>query len=103
MDPRKRRPYEKLNGEQLRQAEATACRFLEDNSTEIAGSMRAKMKFLDMLIQRISRKEMTFEKRLESLARISEIARVIQDDADGFFELASQPAVARLLATVRRK
>jgi hypothetical protein len=103
LKPDEHRRYEKLNREQLCHAEATACQFLEENSSQIGDTMRAKIKFLEILVQRISLKQTRFEDRLEFLARISEIAQLIQDDANGFFALASQPAVARLLGTVKRK
>ena len=101
--PDNNRHYGKWSREELRNAEATACGFLEENSTQIADTMRAKAKFLETLIQRISLKKTSFDDRLEYLARISEIAQLIQTDADGFFELASQPMVARILGTVPRK
>jgi hypothetical protein len=93
-------PNGRWSHEELRAAQATACQFLEDNSTEIAETLRAKVKFLEILIERLERRTTQFEDRLESFARVSEIAQLIEDDADGFFELASQPVVARILATV---
>ena len=87
----------------LRKAEATARQFLQENSIEIADTMRAKARFLDSMIQRVAQPKAGFEDRLEYFARISEIARLIQDDADGFFALASQPLVARILGTVPPK
>jgi hypothetical protein len=53
------------------------------------------------LIQRVAHPKTSFDDRLEYFARISEIATLIQEDADGFFELASQPVVARILKSVR--
>jgi hypothetical protein len=103
MTPDNNRHYGKWSREELRNAEATARQFLEENSTPIADTMRAKAKFLETLVQRISLKKTTFEERLEYFARISEIARLIQDDADGFFDLASQPVVARILGAVPPK
>ena len=102
-DNRKSRPYERLNQEQLRRAEATASRFLQENSAQIAETMRAKVKFLDTLMQRLALKKTDFEDRLDYLARISEIAGLIQEDADGFFELAAEPVVAGILSTVQKK
>lgn len=86
--------------EELRKAEATASEFLEENSAQIADTMRAKARFLERLIQRLALKTTCYEDRLEYFARIGEIARLIEDDANGFFELASQPVVARLLGSV---
>ena len=97
------RHYNQWTKDQLRQAEATASQFLQENSQEIANTMRAKAKFLETLFQRLSDKNTGFDERLEYFARVSEIARLIQDDADGFFELASQPTVARIVGSVRRK
>lgn len=103
MLPDNNRHYGKWSREELRNAEATASQFLEENSVQIADTMRAKVRFLESLIQRISLKKTTFDDRLEYFARISEIAALIQADADGFFELASQPMVARILGTVPQK
>jgi hypothetical protein len=101
--PDHRRHYSKWTKAELREAEATASQFLEENSSEIANTMRAKAKFLEILFQRISSKDTGFDERLEYFARVSEIAHLIQDDADGFFELASQPTVARIVGTVPKK
>jgi len=100
--PDNHRPYGRWTPEELRGAEKTARQFLEENSGPIADTMRAKARFLEALIQRISMPQTSFEDRLEYFARISEIAQLVQEDADGFFELASQPVVARILGTVRK-
>jgi hypothetical protein len=96
------KPYGKWTREELRSAEATARQFLQDNSSQIADTMRAKAKYLETLIQRVALPKTSFEDRLEYFARISEIAVLIQDDADGFFALASQPVVAQILKTVKK-
>jgi hypothetical protein len=101
--PDDQRHYGKWSREELRNAEVTASRFLEDNCAQIADTIAAKTKFLETLVQRLSMKKTGFDDRLEYLARIAEIARLIQADADGFFELASNPVVARILSTVPRK
>jgi hypothetical protein len=92
--------FGKWSKEELRNAESTASRFLSENSEPIAEAMRAKARFLDVLIQRISNPNAGLEERLEYFARISEIAQLIEADANGFFELASQPVVARILGSV---
>jgi hypothetical protein len=97
------RPYDNWSSEELRNAEAIASQFLEEHGSQIAETMRAKARFLENLLQRVSLPQTTFADRLEYFARISEIARLIQDDADGFFGLASRPLVARLIRTVPRK
>jgi hypothetical protein len=101
--PEPDRQYGKWSKDELRRAESTASQFLEENSAQIADTMRAKARFLETLIQQVSSKKTTFDDRLEFFARISEIAKLIQDDADGFFELASQPMVARILGSVPRR
>jgi hypothetical protein len=100
MQPDDPASYGKWSKEELSKAEATACHFLEENSAQIADTMRVKLRFLETLIQRLSLKTTSFEDRLEYFARVSEIARLIESDADGFFELASQPVVARILGSV---
>lgn len=97
------KPYGKWTKEELRNAEVTARQFLEDHSSQIADTMRAKAKYLETLIQRVGMPKTTFDDRLEYFARISEIAVLIQQDADGFFALASQPVVARILKGVQKK
>lgn len=98
--PENQKPYGKWSKEELLTAETTARQFLQDNSAQIADTMRAKAKYMETLIQRIGHPKTSFEDRLDYFARISEIAALIQDDADGFFKLASQPVVARILKTV---
>jgi hypothetical protein len=95
------KPYGKWTREELLGAESTARQFLQDNGGAIAETMRAKAKYLDTLIQRVAHPKTSFDDRLEYFARISEIAALIQQDADGFFQLASQPVVARILKSVR--
>jgi len=101
--PDQHKPYGKWTAAELRTAETTARQFLEDNSSQIADTMRAKAKYLETLIQRVANPKTSFDDRLEYFARISEIAELIQQDADSFFALASQPVVARLLKTVKKK
>jgi hypothetical protein len=103
MLPDDNRHYGKWSREELRNAEATASQFLEENCVQIGDTLEAKVHFLETLIRRISLKKTPFEDRLEYFARVSEIAALIQADADGFFELASQPMVARILGTVPQK
>jgi hypothetical protein len=98
--PEDHRHYGQWSRDELHKAEATACQFLEENSTRIAETMQAKANVLEHLIQQLSLKETSFADRLEYFARASEVARLIQADADGFFDLATQPMVARILGTV---
>ncbi len=90
------------SADELCKAEEAASRFLEENGSRIAGMFRAKAEFLEVLIHRMSLRVTSFDDRLDSLAQISEIAQLIQADANNFFALASQPAVARILGTVER-
>jgi hypothetical protein len=101
--PDRHRHYGRWSREELRNAEATAREFLEENSAQIGETMGAKLKFLETLIHRVSLSKTSFEDRLEYFARIAEIATLIQEDAHGFFELATQPVVARILRTVPRR
>jgi hypothetical protein len=98
--PDNNRPYGRWNRDELRNAEASARRFLEENRAQIAETMRAKTGYMQILLDRVASDDIGLQERLELFARISEIARLVQEDADGFFELASQPVVARILNTV---
>jgi hypothetical protein len=100
--PDNQRPYGKWTKEELIAAETTARQFLEENGAQIAETMRVKAKFLETLIQQVAMPHTGFQERLEYFARISEIAQLVQQDADGFFELASQPVVARILGSVKK-
>jgi hypothetical protein len=87
--------------EELIKAESTASRFLEDNGAQIAETLHAKARFIELLIERVRSKKTPLDQRLDCFARISEIADLIKEDADGFFALASQPVVARILANLK--
>jgi hypothetical protein len=45
--------------------------------------------------------DLTLEQRLDCFARIAEVSQGLQDSANGFFELGSQPVVARTLAEAK--
>ena len=92
------RNYSRWSQDDLRKAEATATQFLEDNAEQIAQTLRAKLTFLERMIERLGQKEASLDQRLDSFARVSEIARLLEEDANGFFDLASQPMVARMLS-----
>jgi hypothetical protein len=83
--------------EELRRAERSAGRFLEDNAGRISETLLAKIRCIEALVNRLSRKKATLDERLDCFARIGEISQLVKEDADGFFELASQPVVARIL------
>ena len=103
MHPEDPNQFSRWSQEELRKAEATAGQFLAENRAQIAETLRAKANFVEMLIERLSSKETTLDQRLECFARISEVADLIKEDTDGFFELASQPVVARILSTIKPK
>ncbi len=89
--------YSRWSQDDLRKAEATASQFLEENAQQIAQTLRAKLTFLEHMIERLGQKDASLDQRLDCFARVSEIAQLLEEDANGFFDLASQPMVARLL------
>lgn len=89
--------------EELRKAEVAATQFLEQNAPQISETMRTKARYLDGLIQVLSHQQTTLDQRLDCFARIAEISQLLKEDADGFFELASQPVVARILWSTKKK
>ncbi|MFB3827597.1 MAG: hypothetical protein ACE15B_12565 [Bryobacteraceae bacterium] len=102
MNPDEKHPPSRWTREEIQKAEATATRFLEENGSQIAETLRAKVRFLEALTNRLASKKTTLDQRLDCFARISEIADLLKEDADGFFSLASQPVVARILANVKK-
>jgi hypothetical protein len=56
-----------------------------------------------MLVGMLRKADMTLEEKLDCFARIAEVSEGIQDCARGFFELGSQPLVARVLATAENQ
>jgi hypothetical protein len=103
MEPDRRSNYGRWSKEELRKAEATAKQFLEDNGSQISDTLRTKVQYLDLLVDRLASRKGSLDERLDCFARIAEIAQLLKDDAEGFFELASQPVVAQILNTVRVK
>lgn len=102
MNPDEKHPYSRWTQGELQKAEVTATRFLEDNSNQIAETLRAKVRFIEALIDRLGSKKTTLDQRLDCFARISEISDLLKEDADGFFSLASQPVVARILLETKK-
>ena len=95
--------YGRWSKDELVKAEATAKQFLEENSLQISDTLRTKVKYLDVLVHRLATRKGTLDDKLDCFARIAEIAQLLKEDAEGFFELASQPVVARILNTVKTR
>lgn len=103
MNPEEKNQFARWSSEELQKAEATASHFLEDNGAQIAETLHAKVRFIEILIEQLRSKKTSLDQRLDCFARISEISDLLKEDADGFFELASRPMVARILTSVRTK
>ena len=103
MQPDRKSNYGKWSKEELRKAEATAKQFLEDNGSQISSTLKTKVRYLDVLVNRLGTRNNSLDDRLDCFARIAEISDLLKDDAQGFFELASQPVVAQILNTVKAK
>jgi hypothetical protein len=95
--------YAKWSERELRQAESVAGRFLRENVDTIGESLRVKVGRLDGLVERLRHPQLSLDERLHIFAGIEEIARTLQQDAQGFFRMASEPVVARILAQVEPK
>jgi hypothetical protein len=88
--------YTKWSEDELRRAELVANKFLSENGAEIWEYFKNKVNSLDQLIESL-RQPMEYDARLDCFARIAEVARALEDDAEGFFGMASEPVVARIL------
>ena len=98
-----RNDYAKWSEQELRRAESAAGRFLRQNEEQIRENFEAKVRTLDELVESLTERDMSLDQRLDCFARIAEVSRALQQDAEGFFSLASEPVVARLLAKVESK
>ena len=90
--------YSEWSGAELARAEATASRFLDEKHKDIARVLETQCAVLEHFVSALRGQGLTLEQRLDYFARISEISQGIRDCAEGFFELGSQPLVARMLA-----
>ena len=100
---RQKNDYSKWSEEELRRAESEADRFLNENQAQIRENLEAKLATLDRLVKRLGGQPMSLDDRLDCFARIAEASGALQEDAKGFFSLASEPVVARLLAKSRKQ
>jgi len=94
--------YAKWSEPELRRAESVAEQFLQENTATIGGSLRLKVDRLDGLVRKLHDSHISLDERLHAFARIEEISRALQQDARGFFRMASEPVVARILSQVRQ-
>ncbi len=98
-----RNDYANWNEEELRRAQSVADRFLQENDQLIRENFEAKLNTLDDLVKSLRQRRITLDERLDCYARIAEASGALEEDAQGFFALASEPLVARLLANVDRE
>ena len=94
--------YDDWSGLELRRAESVAGAFLEENRDPIRESFQLKVHELDDLVKSLC-SPLPLDERLNCFAHIAEIARSLEEDAKGFFCLASEPLVARILSDVAGK
>lgn len=90
--------YSQWTAPELARAENTADRFLSQHQVIIWQSFARQGAVLDKLVNLLKVEDLTLEQRLDCFARIAEVSRGVQDCANGFFELGSQPVVARMLS-----
>lgn len=87
---------------ELRRAESVSATFLEQNRDAIRESFQLKVHELDDLVKSLG-SPLPLDERLNRFAQIADVARALEEDARGFFCLASEPLVARILAHVAGK
>jgi len=90
--------YSSWTGAELERAESTAHEFLSTNHAAICQSFARQAAVIEKLIAYLKRTDLSADERLDCFARIAEASEAMHDCANGFFDLASQPLVARLLA-----
>jgi hypothetical protein len=90
--------YSQWTGAELRRAETTASQFLAEKQQDISRAFSSQCAALETLVAMLRNADLTLEEKRDCFARIAEVSEGIQDCAKGFFELGSQPLVARVLA-----
>ncbi|MEP6714084.1 MAG: hypothetical protein ABJC09_00840 [Terriglobia bacterium] len=90
--------YSGWSGTELVRAGDTAAGFLRENHLAIWQSFARQGAVLGRLVDVLKRADLTLEERLDCFARIAEVSKGIDDTANGFFDLGSQPMVALVLA-----
>ena len=98
---RHKNDYSEWSEEELRRAESEADRFLNENEAQIRENLESKLALLDGLVKGLGGQQLSLDERLDCFARIAEVSGALEEDAKGFFSLASEPVVARLLAKSR--
>lgn len=83
---------------ELARAEVTAGQFLNDNQVTISVVFARQCAILQRLIAMLGHGNLSLDEQLDCFARIGELADGLQRSANGFFNLGSQPLVARMLA-----
>jgi len=100
---RQNHDYANWSAPELRRAESEADRFLTENQDVIQENLEATVTVLNRLVKSLGASQMTLDERLNCFARIAEAARALEEDAEGFFSLACEPVVARLLTQVETR
>ncbi len=95
--------YSRWTGPELQRAETTASQFLAEKQQDISRAFSSQCAALETLVGMLRKADLTLEEKLDCFARIAEVSEGIQDCARGFFELGSQPLVARVLATAENQ
>jgi hypothetical protein len=89
--------FSKWTGSELARAEATAEQFLSEHQLSISQVFARQCVILQRMVALLGVDNLTLEERLDCFARIGEVADGMQRSANGFFNLGSQPLVARML------
>ena len=90
--------FSRWTAAELARAESTVEEYLNDNGKAITQLLDRQFAVLGRLVASLKRGNLTLEQRLDYFARIADVAEGLQVSAKGFFELGSEPVVARMLA-----
>ncbi len=90
--------YSSWSGAELTRAGNTAEQFLSENHLAIWQSFSRQGAVLERLVSVLKRADLSLEQRLDCFARIAEVSQGVQDTANGFFELGSEPVIALVLS-----
>ena len=93
--------FSQWSGAELERAESTATQFLSEKQDDISHVLGRQCVVLGRLVEILRTPGLKLEEKLDCFARIAEVSQGIHECANGFFELGSQPLVARVLAAAK--
>lgn len=92
--------FDKWSQRELRNAEAAAIEFLNDNIVDIATTFEKRLGLMQRVTARLKSDSAGFQERMMCLSMIQELAQGLEESAQEFFDIGCQPSVANIVRKV---